>query len=54
MSLDFLLKRFKEKSFARGASREQMQQCSKLNLSLDEFLQEALLAMQKISSSLGF
>jgi putative nucleotidyltransferase with HDIG domain len=53
LDLPFLKKRFKEKSFAKGASREQMEACGKLGLSLDEFLQLCLAAMQKISTELG-
>ena len=46
-------KRFKEKSFAKGASREQMQECDKLGLELDPFLETCLSAMQGISDELG-
>jgi len=53
LDLAFLKKRFKEKSFAKGASREQMETCSKLELSLDEFLTLCLQAMQKIAAELG-
>jgi uncharacterized protein len=53
LELPFLKKRFKEKSFAKGASREQMEKCVKLGLTLDEFLQLCLTAMQKISTELG-
>jgi len=53
LDLAFLKKRFKEKSFAKGASREQMEGCVKLGLSLDEFLPLCLGAMQKISTDLG-
>ena len=53
LDLLFLKKRFKEKSFAKGASREQMETCVKLGLTLDEFLQLCLSAMQKISPELG-
>jgi putative nucleotidyltransferase with HDIG domain len=53
LDLLFLKKRFKEKSFAKGASREQMETCAKLGLTLDEFLQLCLQAMQKISPELG-
>ena len=53
LDLSFLKKRFKEKSFAKGASREQMETCVKLGLTLDEFLQLCLQAMQKISPDLG-
>ena len=51
---DFILKRFNEKSFAAGANREQIKMCeTKLNISLSEFIQIALSAMQKIAPDLG-
>jgi len=53
LDLDFLMNRFKEKSFARGADRNQIQSCNNLQLSLNEFLLIALQAMQKISPQLG-
>jgi len=53
LDLPFMKKRFKEKSFAKGASREQMEGCARLGLSLDEFLALCLGAMQKISPQLG-
>jgi putative nucleotidyltransferase with HDIG domain len=53
LDLAFLKKRFKEKSFAKGASREQMEGSVKMGLPLDEFLQLCLQAMQKISTELG-
>jgi len=53
LDLTFLKKRFKEKSFAKGASRDQMAGCVRLGLSLDEFLQLCLSAMQKIAPELG-
>jgi len=46
-------KRFKEKSFAAGANREQIARCSDLGLELDEFLVLGLEAMKKIAPSLG-
>jgi putative nucleotidyltransferase with HDIG domain len=46
-------KRFKEKSFAAGASREQIASCSELGLELDEFLELGLKAMQAIAADLG-
>ncbi len=49
----FILKRFKEKWFAKGANREQIRACEKLNLSLDKFVELALKAMQDISGELG-
>ena len=46
-------KRFKEKSFAAGANREQISLCSELGLELDEFIGLGLKAMQKIAGELG-
>ncbi len=46
-------KRFKEKSFAAGANREQIASCSNLGLELDEFIALGLQAMQGISGGLG-
>ena len=46
-------KRFKEKAFAAGASREQMATCSELGLELDEFLSLSLEAMKSIAGDLG-
>ncbi len=48
-----VLKRFKEKSFAAGASREQISLCSEIGLELGEFIKLGLKAMQEISSDLG-
>lgn len=50
---DFLVRRFKEKLFAKGASREQMKSCEQLGLSLEEFLTLSLDAMKTISNELG-
>ncbi|MBA7648783.1 Ribonuclease Y [subsurface metagenome] len=46
-------KRFKEKSFAAGANREQISQCAELGLELDEFLELGLKALKGISDDLG-
>ena len=46
-------KRFKEKSFAAGANREQISQCTELGLELDEFLELGLGAMKEIADDLG-
>ena len=46
-------KRFKEKSFAAGASREQIARCSELGLELDAFIELGLKAMQGIAKDLG-
>ncbi|KPJ71475.1 phosphohydrolase [Parcubacteria bacterium DG_74_3] len=49
-----VLNRFKEKAFARGANREIIQKCSDIGLTLEEFVEICLKAMQKISEELGF
>jgi len=46
-------KKFKEKSFAAGASREQIAMCSELGLELDEFIGLGVEAMQGIAADLG-
>ncbi len=46
-------KRFKEKSFAAGANREQIARCSELGLELDDFIELGLKAMQGIAKELG-
>ncbi len=48
-----LLKRWKEKAFARGASREQMAACEELGLTREEFLSLALAAMQARAAEIG-
>ena len=48
-----LRKKFKEKSFAAGANREQIAGCSELGVELDEFLALGLEAMKGIAPSLG-
>ena len=51
---EFVVHRFKERSFARGASREQIQACEQeLGLSLEGFVAIGLKAMQEISDELG-
>jgi len=49
----FIMKRFKEKAFAKGANREEIKLCEKLGLSLEEFITISLSAMQKIHEDLG-
>jgi len=53
INLKRMKKRFKDKAFARGASREQMMQSIEMGVELDEFLITCLTAMQGISSELG-
>lgn len=53
IDVPFLKKRFKEKSFARGANRETISCCADMGLSLEEFLTISLRAMQKIAGEMG-
>lgn len=53
VQLKSLKKRFKESSFARGASREQMDTCSELGLERDQFLTIALESMKTIAGEIG-
>ncbi len=53
VQLKSLKKRFKEKAFARGASREQMQTCQELGFELEEFLDLSLQSMKKIARDIG-
>ncbi len=46
-------KKYKEKGFAAGVNREQIETCSSLGLELDEFIELGLAAMQGISEDLG-
>ena len=51
---EFILKRMKEKSFAKGADRKPILMCEeKLGIPLEEFIKINLKAMQSISSELG-
>ncbi len=53
LSLENVLNRFKEKSFAKGANREIIKQCQDLlGLTLEEFGEIALGAMKKIEKDL--
>jgi putative nucleotidyltransferase with HDIG domain len=45
-------KRFKEKSFAAGANREQIASCSEIGLDLDEFITIGVAAMKDIAPQL--
>lgn len=46
-------KRFKEKSFAAGANRENIAACGALGLDLDEFIDLSVKAMQGVAADLG-
>jgi putative nucleotidyltransferase with HDIG domain len=53
LDLEFIKNRMKEKRFSAAVSREQMAECQKLGIELDEFLELCLEAMQGISEELG-
>lgn len=54
VTVERVLNRFKEKSFAKGTRREEIALCQeKLGLSLEEFVKICLTAMQGISDNLG-
>ncbi len=51
---DFVLKRFNEKSFAKGADRKPIKMCeNELGIPLDNFIYIVLISMQKIHNELG-
>ena len=50
---EFVMKRFGEKAFARGANRDIIRSCSELGLELDQFIGMGLAAMQSIAGDLG-
>lgn len=49
---DYLLKKFGEKAFARGADRDQIRTCSEIGLELEDFLSIALKSMQGIADEI--
>lgn len=53
VDVGFALRRFKEKAFARGANRDQMRMCEEIGLTLEEFVETGIKAMQDISGALG-
>jgi putative nucleotidyltransferase with HDIG domain len=53
VDLDFVKRRYKEKSFARGARREDIEQIENIGMDLDDFISICLEAMQGIDQDLG-
>ncbi len=53
VKLDTLKRKLRQRDFARGVRREQIYECEKLGLSLDEFLSLSLQALQEVASVLG-
>ena len=54
LSLQSLKKKFKNKGFAARCNRELIKECEKAGISLDEFLEIGLVALQGIAGELGF
>jgi putative nucleotidyltransferase with HDIG domain len=54
MEVSGLKKKFKDKKFAAGVSREIILECEKLSLSLEEFFAISIKAIQSISKEIGF
>lgn len=53
IDLGFVKRRYKEKSFARGARREDIEQIQNIGMDLDAFISTCLEAMQGIDKDLG-
>jgi len=53
LEVSSIAKRFREKSFAAGANREQIARCLDIGLELDEFIGLGLEAMKAIAAELG-
>jgi putative nucleotidyltransferase with HDIG domain len=53
IDVEFIKRRYKEKSFAKGARREDIETCRNLGIELDEFIGLCLRAMQGIEADLG-
>ncbi len=55
VTTDFVINRFNEPSFARGANRDQILACEdKLKIPIRDFIELSLKAMRLISNELGF
>ena len=50
---EFILNRYDESSFAKGADRDVIASCSEMDLELEEFVELALEGMKSISDELG-
>jgi uncharacterized protein len=50
---EFVMRRYNEKRFAAGANRDQIATCSQLGLTLEQFIQLCLEAMQGVADKLG-
>lgn len=53
VKLDSLMRKFKQKDFARGVDRERVRECELLGLKLEEFLSISLEGMKEVARELG-
>lgn len=53
VDVDFVINRYHQKGFARGANREQIASCSEIGLTLEEFASLSIEALKEISDQLG-
>jgi putative nucleotidyltransferase with HDIG domain len=53
VTVQSIMNKLPKKAFARGVDREQLKTCSELGLSMEEFLEISLNAMQGIASEIG-
>jgi putative nucleotidyltransferase with HDIG domain len=53
IDLEFVKRRYKEKSFAKGARREEIEESKNIPMDLDEFITICIQAMQGIDQELG-
>ncbi len=49
---DFVLKKYYQKGFARGADREQIATCTEIEITIEEFIKISLEALKEISNEL--
>lgn len=53
LDTEFILNRYSDNSFAKGADRDVIASCREMDLELEEFIKISLNAMQSISDDLG-
>ncbi len=53
LEIGSVMKKFKDKAFAKGANREIIKSCAEFNMELKEFIEIGLAAMKKIDKELG-
>jgi len=53
VEVEFAMKRMKEKRFAAGANRDQINSCAEMGLTVQDFFQISLTAMKEIAEELG-